>query len=49
MPTRFPDAPLNIVIGNRTWSGVRSNARGYIDLEDLTGFPPPLVRVQIQL
>lgn len=43
------DAPLNIVIGNRTWSGVRSNARGYIDLEDLTGFPPPLVRVQIQL
>jgi phosphatidate phosphatase APP1 len=42
-------ADLKITVGERTYNGVRSNDRGYIDLAPLSGFAPPKVHVRLEL
>jgi len=43
------DVPLNVTVGGRSFSGIRTNDRGYLDLSPLVGFAPPAVAVHLEL
>lgn len=43
------DAVLHVTVGPQVFQNIRSNERGYIDLEHLSGFAPPSVHVRLQL